>query len=148
MGRKGRRRKRVSKQETARARFQKEKPDAIKSLSAQKIVPGLPERKEDTPGSERSEPPKEQQARSFAARYWALVLATATLIGAVAGVYALRPIPSIVSPNQIKQDDPMYIDFVLTNQGHIGIDNVAVTCWPAKTVYTNGDTLGVDPMPS
>jgi hypothetical protein len=56
--------------------------------------------------------------------------------------FQIRPIIAVASPQMVdSEESPLYADFTITNQGHLGIAAATVLCRPAKMVYANGDTL-------
>ncbi len=71
------------------------------------------------------------------------LLALAGILGFLIAIFVLRPLPNTISSPLMthEKEDPLYADFQISNQGHIGMRDVRVTCWPAKTIYENGDTL-------
>ena len=64
------------------------------------------------------------------------------LIGGLGGIYQLRPLPMCTVPRMVKPaENPLYVDFAITNQGHMAMVDVDVNCLPSKTVYSNGETI-------
>lgn len=150
MGRKGKQTKKEAQAEAARLRAEVARLRAISANATTALAKEQPGSTESTVRSERPEPQAGRTKRAFAVRTFVTSFSKGlfTLISLIAfliGVYSIRPVPTVASPIQADKDDPMFFDFVLTDQGQTDMKNVVVDGWPVRIVYGNGDTLGADP---
>jgi len=75
--------------------------------------------------------------RQYAKLVWSGVLIVATVLA----FYEIRPILVANLPVMVDPASPLYADFTITDQGHLGISDVEVDCKPLKAQYADGDTL-------